>query len=126
MEYDKEMHLPQQVETLFQLKAGGDIENFIEVLESIKQIMRNRTDFIDGLETDGKTKEEKRKELLVETKKTILKSLEDKDLMIGLSQVEQILAASKSQFEQILRNYMNDVMTTCMSYNGSSEEETVE
>jgi len=128
MKYDKEEHLPQQVETLFQLKAGGDIENFVKVLDSIKIIMKDRTDFIAGIETDFKTREEKRKDLLVDAKKAIINSLDEKnDIEIGLSQIEYVIAESKKSYEDILYSYMDDVLRSCTTYDSGhaeSEEES--
>lgn len=127
MSYNKEIHLPQQVETLFQLRAGGNAGEFEYVLSGIKKIMHDKEKFLDGLKQDEAARKKKIDSLILNTKTTVLKALGEKNTLDGLSSAKYVLSLLDGEHDAILMEFMDDVMTTCMSYNdGSGEEETVE
>ena len=127
MEYDIETHLPQQVETLFQLRASGNAGEFEYVLGGIKKIMHDKEKFLGGLKQDEAARKKKIDSLINNTKTTVLKAMDEKNILNGLSSAKSVLSLLDGEHDAILMEFMDDVITTCISYNGESGEEgTVE
>ena len=116
MDYENEIHLPQQVELLLQHRANGDIDGFNHVLEAIKIIMKDDQTFITGLIADSNKKEKQINDTAQECKQLVLKAFDEGSALAGCQTCQSILSQLENAYNGIMVEYMNDVTQTIMSY----------
>ena len=116
MNYENNIHIPQQVELLLQHRANGDIDGFNHVLEAIKIIMKDEQTFITGLVADNNKKEKQIIDTAKDCKKLILKAFETGSELEGCQTVQGILSQLENAYNTIMIEYMDDVTQTIMSY----------
>lgn len=111
-----EAHAPNQIETLFQHRNNADVATFDYVLQGLKILMKDHTDFLNGLKQDQQKREQQSKELFQEAKKTILTAFKDKTEEEGVNYVHAVLSNVEQAYNALELEYMNNVLTTCTSY----------
>lgn len=114
--YDMKLHMPQLMEKLFECKSNADIAGFDYILEDIKKLMKDETEFIKALKIDQKNREEEITALFNEAKKTILNGFKDKNNVEGVNHAHAVVSQLSEAYNAIEIKYMDDAVTTCTSY----------
>lgn len=116
MNYENDIHIPQQVENLLQHRADGNIQGFEHVLEAIKIIMKDDQTFITGLVADSNKKEKKIIDIAKDCKKLILKAFDNNTELEGCQTCQSVLSELENAYNAAMIEYMDDVTQTIMSY----------
>ena len=106
--YDINMHLPQQMENLMQMRATGNIPGFKHILGGIQQIIDQHLD---------DSSHNKDVQSLIETClkqiETTLQGTKTEDTLIG---IKQVIAQAEAEYEALEVGYMNEVVELLVSY----------
>lgn len=116
MNYEKEAHIPQQIELLLQHRADGNLEGFEYILDGVKIIMKSHQDFLDGLQTDLDKRTKDVTKAANDARETILKAFKEQKSLDACQTSQQVLMQLENVYNAIMLGYMNDVIQTCMSY----------
>jgi|SRR6056297_1741729 len=122
MDYEEEMHAPNRIETLLQHHDAADVASFDHVLHGLKIMMKNHPNFLDGLKQDETKREQETKKLFKTAKETILTAFKDKTDEEGINIVHGIISNVEQAYNALELEYMNDVLTTCVSYKQDNDD----
>ena len=126
MNYDKELHIPQQIELLLQHRADANIKGFGYILDGVKIIMKDHPVLLDGLKTDETTQTKNIEKAANNSREMILKAFNTSSGLVACQTTNQILTQLETIYNNIMLEYMNDVIQTCVSYknetNGTDQE----
>ena len=115
MEYDVNMHLPQQLENLMQARAGGNLEAFEHIKKGIEQIIDD--------EIDMKEYEEKVKVIVKQCLGEIEKALKAEKNEVTLNTIKQLIATADEEYGAVWTGYVNDTAKFLIDYAKSLGEE---
>jgi len=126
MNYKMEAHIPSQIETLLHHRSNADITSFEYILDGIRIMMKEHQSFLDALDADMKKRVDESNNLFTETKKLILTAFKNKTDEEGVTYVHGVVSQLEQAYNALELQYMNDVLTTCSSYqqddNGTGNE----
>jgi len=125
MNYENNIHLPQQMELLLHHRAEGNIEAFDYILNGIKIIMKEHDTFLIGLVGDKNKREKQVINTAKQCKETILKGFVDGLDLDGCQHAQNVLSGLETAYNNIMLEYMNDVIQTCMSYQERKDGESI-
>lgn len=123
MDYDMDIHIPNQIEALLTHRSNGDVSGFNYIIEGIKTMMNEHPELLSGLENDVLQRKQKIDTLFENSKITILNAFKDKNTVDGLNSIRNIILQTEQAYNTIELEYMNDVLTTLHSYDGDGVDD---
>lgn len=111
-----EVHIPNQMEALLQCRTSADITSFDYILKGIKTILKEKDDFIKGLNEDQKKREDTKNAVMAEAKKAIGEALNENDVERGLTTAHAVLSQLEQAYNAVELEYMDNVLTTCTTF----------
>lgn len=116
MDYDMDVHIPNQIEALLQHRAKGDVNGFDYILDVLRTIANDNEILLSALTEDNKKRNKNLEKLFNESKNQVLNAFEGKNTVDGLNTIRTVLTQVEQAFNAIELEYMNDVVTSLVSY----------